>query len=230
MRNKHLNLQIGMYNVRGLKKRMTEVNSLAETIDVLGLCETWARNTDEELLQITDGYVNTVPAHHRCRGYRGVAWILHPCLKFRVINKIVDRKVQGMTIALGDVAISIVYVSPYATGAEMVSLMDRLRKEHRGRALIMGDLNTRPTLWDNKINARGRMLVKWVSAHGWKLATSNHPTFVTPNGSSTPDIFLYKGIDLPQVHIRTDQLWSSDHRPLQATLRIGERSKRGMRL
>lgn len=215
-----LRLNVGTFNVRGLKKRMECVEQLANTTDIIGLCETWARESDTSLLNLLDVQASTEPTHRCCRGFGGVGFIIDARLRYSILDRFTSKKYQTITIVVGDTACTVLYMSPLNTAVETKLILERIRTLYRGRHIIMGDLNARHTNWDTKTNARGRQVMYWANKHGWKLSAPKSPSYSTVNGDSTPDIILHKGVTVSGTKTWDQDCGGSDHKPVLATMEV----------
>lgn len=205
---------------------MAEVDELSNTVDILGICETWARKTDRELGKLTDVHASTEPAHRQCRGYGGVAAILNPCIKYSQIFEITTKRIQSVGIQVGDVAILTAYVSPGASRLEFTDFLNKCRMLRTGKTLIMGDFNCRHKSWDTKTNSRGVALAKWAAKFNWTVSAPHTCTFHSTQGGSTIDIVLHRGVTLTAISTNREKVYNSDHYPVTFTVETKQTPKR----
>lgn len=213
--------RLGIFNVRGLKKRLHEVDELATEAAVLGICETWARVDDDPITEILDVSASAPPVINLNRGYGGVGVIINPLLQYDVRDKYVTSTVQSVTVKVSGTTIPVIYISPRATAEEELRALDRLHKLAGTRAVIMGDLNARHTSWDTQSNARGRRIARWARQKLWHICGPEQPSFRSPRGSSAPDIFIVKGTNTYMTTTRSDMdMTGSDHFPVEIIIQI----------
>lgn len=200
---------------------MDTINALADKMDVIGICETWCKEDDQDLLNMMDEYVNTERPHPRCRGYGGVGLIVNPIIKYTLIEKCTTKTHQHISIQIGNVMIVIIYISPITKAPETMSLLDGIKAYARGDTIIIGDLNARNRSWDSSSNSKGIMIKNWAEIHNWEIHNPCGKTCVTPNGSSSPDMGLTKGIDIirEMTTLNTPQ-YVSDHKPIVVEINI----------
>lgn len=122
-----MQLKIGLFNARGLKSSMQDVVHLAESVDALGLCETWARADDSDMNILTDAHACTEPPHKHCRGFGGVANIISPRLNFTIVHTSRTKRMQSVAITIGEIMIITAYVSTIATQNELIQLLNTCR-------------------------------------------------------------------------------------------------------
>lgn len=197
---------------------MSDVLHMAERVDALGICETWAKANDPDMNILTDVHASTEPPHKNCRGYGGVANIISPRLQFTLLNTSSTKKMQSVAVRVGEIMIITAYVSPIATQSELIQFLNTCGAVHRGRLIIIGDLNARHSNWDHTTNSKGRGLVQWASRNGWSIAAPSRPTFVTAQGNSTVDIAIYRGLTVTEIEVATERSWNSDHHPVTLTI------------
>lgn len=94
---------------------MEDVLQLAESVDALGICETWARTDDPDMNILTDVQTCTDLLHKNCRGFGGVTKIISPRLNYTILHSSSEKKMQSVAIRVGEIMIITVYVSPIAT-------------------------------------------------------------------------------------------------------------------
>lgn len=154
-------LRISAYNIRGLKGKMNIIQKLQEQTDVLGLCETWCRQTDHEVLEQMDEHVCTEPPHRQCRGFGGIAIWINPVIHYKVIDKQATKQHQHVSIQISNTTITVLYVSPSVKAKELSTILDGLNQQTRGQGIIIGDFNCRHKLWDKATNSKGLEIRRW---------------------------------------------------------------------
>lgn len=195
-------MRIGLFNVRGLAKRLQTVDGLAGGTMIFGICETWIREKDDALVKALDVTAEPSGLKAEQRGYGGVAMIINPLLPYEMIDKIATATTQAVTVKINNMTCSTAYISPRAKKHEENEILQRLNKISATSAIIIGDLNARHPSWDVKGNARGARLKKWALKHNWSIKAPEHPTFISQKGTSNPDIFLTRGMETsaPEVN------------------------------
>lgn len=213
--------KIGIFNLKGLKKRLRTVDQLSKEMMVLGLCETWARGDSDPITKTIDESAPAPPTIRLNRGYGGVGLIVHPLLKYHLKDKFSSPTIQSITVKLTALTISIIYISPRAPAKDVATALDRLHRISGTRAIIMGDMNGRHTDWDTKSNARGLNLTRWSVRNGWKIYGPDEPTYRSPKGNSSPDIFMLRGLTHATVSTRTKMTdTGSDHLPVELSVKL----------
>lgn len=216
------NIRLGIFNVRGLRKRLQAVNHLTKDVCALRLCETWVASKSDPMCEALDETEEAPKEAASRRGYGGVAWILHPLMHYRLIEKSSSPTVQYITIRHRKLTMTVLYISPKAKKEEEQIVLNRLNRISGGKAVIMGDLNSRSLKWDTTNNPRGSRLQKWAKVNGWQVKAPRSPSYRSPRVTSTPDIFLSKGVPLSEPITVTDKSnGGSDHYPVITTTRTG---------
>lgn len=208
-------LKLGIFNTRGLKAKLEVVDQMAHQFAVLGLCETWLREKDEEVLKSLDCSALAPPTLNLARGHGGVGIIINSLLQYDIVYKTSTQTIQCVTAKVNSVMITVLYISPQARPGDVSTILDKIKHLSGNQAVIMGDLNGRHTSWDAVSNARGRRLYQWALKHGWKIIGPDLPSLITPRGKSSPDIFLVKGVRTSKAKTWTHMTSSgSDHLPV----------------
>lgn len=98
---------------------------------------------------------------------------------------------------------------------DMKEILKRIHNGCIGRTVMMGDWNARHVRMHRKTNIRDRSLVEWAREKGWSVRASKSPTFVSGQGRSTVDFFVYRAARVTGVRVAEDgQEGSTDHRPV----------------
>lgn len=224
----NLDVSVGTFNVRRLRKRLQVVHPIAQKTMILGLCETWIRNEGDPLLMAVDKTTEAATQAKHTRGYGGVALIINPVLPYKMIEKRTSPTIQWITVRVVGLMLTVIYVSPRPRKEEEVDAFSKKNSKNDCKAIVMGDLNARCLQWDSKNNPRGIRLRNWAKKHGWTVKATGKPSCRTSKGTSTPDIFLTKGVDMgdPQTDLTSDNV-GSDHFPVLSSLKVMERRHNG---
>lgn len=122
---------------------------------------------------------------------------------------------------------TVLYVSLKARTDEGQAVWYRLNRISGSAAVIMGDINARSLRWDTNSNSRGDRLQTWDRTKGWQVRAPKTPSYRCSRRASTPDMFLTKGLSLPeQVTMRNISDTASDHYPVLSSGSVQE-EKRG---
>lgn len=195
-------LRIGSYNSRGLRSSLEDVLQIFTGLDILFLNVTWLRECDTDLIQMVDEIARSLADGGKGKGSGGVVLIISPVRQYTVVARWETKTVQAIIIRVGGTNITGSYISPAAIATEEDQVLNQIKGPSTDRAIIIGEINARSTLWDKMSNARGRRLVKWAANNNWKIRTPKKPTFWAQNGVfSTLDISLMKGIPACKVAV-----------------------------
>lgn len=207
-------LSIACFNARGIKRKQEAIGKILPHTHILGICETWLRESDSGLCERISARVNTKQRQRQQRGFGGVGLVVHPFLKFTKIGGAVFDKFQCITICALGITISVVYLSPVARKRDEEELYEYLNNKHNSTSIIIGDFNARSRAWDTVGNERGNRLTRWAEKNNWKICAPKNRTCVTSQGSSNPDLCICKGTNVNNIHVIPGD-WSkwSDHRP-----------------
>lgn len=80
-------LRLGAYNARGLKTSFEEIKGMLTQLDAPFVRETWIRNGDTDLMKMIDEHVHNLAQTDVHRGFEGVAVIVNPLLRYKVVAK-----------------------------------------------------------------------------------------------------------------------------------------------
>lgn len=162
-----------------------------------------------------DGNVNAPTIPNLPRGYGGVAIVINPLLPYQIVSKYTSPNIQYISARIQDTVVTTIYMSPRASSMEVTECLGRLDRLGGNRAIIMRDLNCRHTRWDSICNSRGRTVIRWADKNRWDVTGPDSPSFVSPKGTSSPDIFLLKGMDKTRAKTWAHMTESgSDHFPV----------------
>ena len=79
-------LRIATFNAHGARGKEDEIIKLASKVQVLGVCETWARAADSRLRSIFSESVSVLPNHGGWRGQGGVGFIINPLMQYTLVK------------------------------------------------------------------------------------------------------------------------------------------------
>lgn len=214
-----MSIKIETLNVRGLKRRLQAVHKLSRDTYMLGLCETWMTKKDEHMREALDVTVDALNQELQRPGYWGVALILNPVIAYKKIDQYASPTIQYATVSVANMIVTVLYISPRAQKDEELEVLARINQLNGGTAIIMGDLNARYGQWGSTKNPRGNRLKRWAEANGWNLNSPKEPSFVSNKGTSNPDIFMTKGIEISEPFTdKTADNGGSDHLPVLSTV------------
>lgn len=211
-------MTVGIFNTRGLKNKLEEVDQLAKEVAILGISETWIRECDRKLKDSLDDSTEPPPVARMNRGYGGVRIIINPVLPFTSVRKYPSQTIQALTVRVLSIVVTTIYISPRAKRDEEKEVLEKIQKMSGGCPIVMRDLNARHTNWDYKNNPRGARLVRWANKRGWEITGPDGHSLVTTRGANSPDIVLVltkgvetqRGIVLPKIRDG-----GSDHAPVK---------------
>lgn len=207
-------MKLKIFNVRGIRKRLSAAHEISKDTALLAVCETWIKNAEDPVVEALDVRVQA-PLTSVGRGHGGVGLIVNPLITFEVMTKIARPEIQAVTVKMGSVVVTSIYVAPRAKKEEEIQVMDMINRISGDKAVIMGDMNSRHTEWNTATNPRGKRLKSWASKHGWHVKAANEPTYVTKAKTSNLDIFVIKGLNTERLYIsREDRHGGSDHLPV----------------
>lgn len=222
-------LAIAAMNVMGHRGKHHEIRALRKQTQVLGLCETWHTAEDAPFLSEADETIE-VQRTGKGRPMGGVAMYIHPLLKYKLIDKIATRRYQYITIQVTDTFITMAYISPAASEAEVEKVLEGVDRRRKGKAILMGDLNARNRKWDKITNRRGTKILEWARSRGWEIRGAGGPTCHSNGGASSPDLFMIKGVRLRNARIHIGP-WSgcSDHEAIKAEAEVSPEERKAYR-
>ena len=214
-------LKIATFNAHGARGKMDEITKLASKVQVLGVCETWARAADSALQSQFSESVSVLTNHGGWRGQGGVSLIINPLLHYTVVKKYAQAEYQLIIVKIGDTYFAAVYMKPNSLKSCFTACMEIISENTSGNVVLMGDLNARHTRWDRVCNSQGRWLQIWAAKYGWKINAPSEPTFSAHSGHSTVDLVLTKNISAEGTSVFHGS-WDgcSDHFAVQATVII----------
>ena len=206
-------LSLATFNSHGVKGTEAEIDSLASTVHVLGICETWLRPGDISSQKQFDETVSVLQDHGGWRGQGGVGFIISPLLHYRIVERYAQVEFQYVIINIAGTYLSVLYIRPNISRPSFLQCFNQIQKLTRGKSVVMGDLNARHKSWDTTTNSHGRWLVEWATSNQWHIDAPGGPTFIAHQGTSTVDLFLTKGVHTSGASI-LNGIWdgSSDHR------------------
>ena len=200
-------MKIGTYNIEGLLGSEHDVVTLMNenALDVLALQETWTRGTETDLLPswITGAVSAPVPTG-ALRGFGGVAMVVNPAIRHRVVMSKGTTRYQFVIALVGDMHIASVYISPHAVKAQVLECLNEVKQAAPPPAVIIGDLNARHVDWDTRSNYRGALLKVWARNSDFAICAPDDQTFVNYNGASTVDISLLKQCSVSRIETVSD--------------------------
>lgn len=219
-------LSLITFNIRGTKQKEQEILKLADRTHILGICETWLRKGNTPEKQLLSELASVTSEDATQRGFGGVGMIINPLIRYTLIANVTERTHQYVCIRTGDVHITTLYFAPKTNKETDIKVWDEVTNITKGKSIIIGDLNARHKNWDKHSNPRGIRFNKWAHAQGWKITAPTQHTCQARNGTSTPDIVLYRGIGISDVEI-PQGCWNtlSDHRPVRLKIESRYRMK-----
>lgn len=69
--------------------------------------------------------------------------VLNPLLEYRKIDQYASQRIQYVTVAVAEMIITVLYISPRTKKDEETKVLTRVKQFNGGKAVIMGDLNAR---------------------------------------------------------------------------------------
>lgn len=147
--------KLGIFIVRGLKKRLHAVDQLASELLVLAICKTWTKKEIDSITQVLGGSVAATAAKRLLRGYGLVSVIINLLLRYEIRSYYATNTVQAITVQVASTMVTVIYISPRATAKKETDPLDRLHRLSGTKEVIMGDINARHTTWDTRCNVRG---------------------------------------------------------------------------
>lgn len=109
----------------------------------MGLCETWITEKTDPLCMALDESAKA-PTATQCRiGYAGVAWIMNPLLQYRKMDKYATLTIQFITVKVGDIIMTVLYVRPRAAKDEELFVFNKLNHMSGSITIVMGNQNAR---------------------------------------------------------------------------------------
>lgn len=89
--------------------------------------------------------------------------MLQPFIKFREIVELVTKRYQLITITVEEDFVTVTYMSPTGTAAEMREVLNVIIRHSGRESSIIGDFNERRQTCDDRDNHRGAQVYKWAS-------------------------------------------------------------------
>lgn len=80
-------MTMGVFNTRGLRNKLEVVDQLAKDVALLGISETWIKESDKKLKDSFHDSTEPPPVANINRGYSGVGIIINPVLPFEPLQK-----------------------------------------------------------------------------------------------------------------------------------------------
>lgn len=191
-----------------------------QSLDILGLTETWQRPHDRFVLPLEYIALTSPVAGNRYRGHAGVAMTFREGLLGKSTKKYQTEDFMVLTCLVGELWISLLYIFPSCPPSGLTAAMEVARRNSPGPALIMGDFNARHRNWDTQTNSKGTELLRWTQFWGWQIDAAGEPSFHNQSGSSNVDLFLRRGCDAPISPWIPRGIWdgASDHSPVSITI------------
>lgn len=109
------------------------VDQLSMEKMILGICETWIKNSDDHLTEALDGSTEAPPIEGMNGDYRGVGIILNPIVRYTIIDRFSTSRIQSIPARVSEIVVSVIYVSPGATARQETLALCRLQKISRKR-------------------------------------------------------------------------------------------------
>ena len=121
------------------------------------------------------------------------------------------------------VLIGNIYVPP--GDSEQLDYLDQfLEQNQNGNIVILGDFNSRSTMWDKRVKKStkmGKKLEDIINRHNLTVQTNLDYTYEHPQGKSTIDLTLTRGIEIETTVVHLD-LIKTCHRGLIIMIKEGE--------
>lgn len=187
-------MRITTYNVRGVRGKEKTITKLMEHTDILGLSETWINGDKIDYSTQMNLAVNNKTSNKNNRSFGGVAMIINPIIKFKIIREMAHPKYQFITIGLTNLTVTVCYISPSASAGTVEGAMVEIQRHTGDRAIVMGDFNARHKQWDDTTNSRGIVIKRCSIKREWQIQKSAEMTCYAARGCSKPDLFLRRGV------------------------------------
>lgn len=164
------------FNIKGQSEKDENIKELRKASQIVGICETWHSDDDKVFNHATTEEVTMEKQGRLGRPMGGMAIYINPLIRYKLVEKKATKHCQYITVIVGHVHITMVYISPAATKHDMEQFLARMQVIKREKAVIVGDLNARHSRWDKRTTTRGR---NWrtgqrVMDNRLKLATAQH--------------------------------------------------------
>lgn len=112
-----------------------------------------------------------------------------------------------------------VYLAPLRGRKSVEDVLTWVKRWMRGRAVLLGDLNSRHIQWDNGHKTYGTAVHEWANASRFKITAPSSPTLVNNHEASTVDLFVTTGVRTKDVRlVAGTHDYDTDHRLVKATI------------
>lgn len=153
------------------------------------------------------------------RGQAGVAIIVFPLFRYKLVYEIVNLEYQTITVQITRMMVTIAYMPPNSCRGKEVEMLKRVQTLKNESALIMGDINAMHTCWDTRTNKRGQQVVGRSTENGWGVLKLLDHTYRARSLTSTPETVLSVGIKQHnQIALKQDLNSGSDHVPIHTNI------------
>lgn len=198
---------------------MAATHALAETVDLMGVTETWLTRDDQDIKNMMDETTEAPPIPRLQRGTGAVGIILKPYIQYKLLHREATDKWQFLTIRIRDWAITVLYASPRATHADLELTLTEINAVLHGKGVMLRDFNARHRHWDRISTKKANTLIRWGNEYGWIIQVPPHPTCYTSMGRSTVDLTERKEISTKTpTELEAPTPFASEHIPITALL------------
>lgn len=136
-------INISCFNAREIKGKQDAVAKILSECHVLGICETWLRESDRERCDWTSEPFDTNISHNRRRGFGGVDSVVHPLLRYKKIGSVSTDRYKCLTIRVRDIDITILYMPPVARKKDEEVVYRYIIQTHISKSIDIDDLSAR---------------------------------------------------------------------------------------
>ena len=217
------------YNVGGLIQKAQHVEKVMSLLDAfIGvITETWVNETATIPLSRSMEHVirpQTVSQATPTRKFAargGVAAVLPPLLRYRVLRRLSHANYQLMSISTMKISVVGAYISPCISKEDVSNALDWILQAASGPTIVLGDFNARHKTWDSKTYPRGTSLFEWAQSLKWNINAPSSASHRTRQGESKIDLVLVKNLETTQAQAMHSS-WSgaSDHYPAMTTTKL----------
>lgn len=80
-------INVELLNITGLRGKQPYVKELCRDTHIVGLCESWIRHFEGDLIIACSEHTAVILPHNQRRGYGGVCFLIHPLIKYTPVAK-----------------------------------------------------------------------------------------------------------------------------------------------
>ena len=172
-------IKIAQLNCQSVNNKSIEIFNFInnEGIDILGLSETFEKNSTDSPIQFLVNF-DTILCNRQYAAHGGVALLIKKNITYKIIKKFSDIEVEYIAIEIIAKNKKILLITAYSSPNSQTNynFVDELSKKYKNIILI-GDLNAKHTYWNCKnINKKGQIIEQMVEKNNLTIINNGKPT------------------------------------------------------